>query len=42
MVGAVVVGTDGVVNPVYRVTVGLKPRAMAKTELGEGAVVRLW
>ena len=39
MVGGVAIGTGGLVGPAYGVTVGLKPRAMSRTELGEGAAV---
>ena len=42
VVGRAAVRTGGVIGPAYRVAVGQKPRAMAGTELGEGAAVRPW
>ena len=42
VVGGVVIETDGVIDPAYRVAVGLEPRAMTVTELGDGAVVLPW
>ena len=42
VVGGAAIGTGGVIGPAYGVAVGLKPRAMAGLELGEGTVVRAW
>ena len=42
LVGGAAFGAGGIIGPAYRVTVGLEPRAVAGTELGEGAAVRPW
>ena len=39
--GGVAVGAGGVVGPAYGVAVGLEPRAIAGSELGEYASARL-
>ena len=41
VVGGAAIGTGGVIGPAYGVTVGLEPRAMTRTDLGEGAAGRL-
>ena len=42
VVSGAVFGAGGVIGPAYGVTVGLEPRAVAGTELGEGAEVGPW
>ena len=39
MVGGAAFGTGGIIGPAFGVKVGLETRAMAGTELGEGAPV---
>ena len=41
VVGREAFGAGGVIGPAYRATVGLEPRAVAGTELEEGAAVQL-